>query len=263
MKLFAWLALPLLALTFAVAPAVACPDCGCEDGDSAVHKDGEKDDCEGCEKCEGEKAATADKKEEVEEAPEHATIDKKAPDFTLKNADGKEVKLSDYKGKIVVLEWFNFDCPFVKKFYKKSDAMVKQQKKQREAGVVWLTICSNAKGKQGFEEGEALTKRIKDYDLKGEFYLIDDKSTVGRTYQAKTTPHMYVIDKEGKLRYAGAIDSIRSGDSADIEKATNYVDEAIKAINDGKEVATKESKPYGCSVKFAPEETKTEEKSKN
>lgn len=187
----------------------------------------------------------AEVKPAEEKAPDFATIDKKAPDFTLKNAVGKEVKLSDYLGKIVVLEWTNYDCPFVKKFYAKSGHLPKLQKEQRDAGVVWLSICSSAKGKQGNFEGEALLNRIKQEKADPAFYLVDDSSKVGRTYKAMTTPHCFVIDAKGVLRYQGAIDSIRSGKVEDIEKATNYVTEAIKALKDGKEVATKETKSYG------------------
>jgi len=207
------------------------------------------------EKPAGKDAAKEEVKEDVAEeaAPDVATIDKKAPDFTLKNAEGKEVKLSSFLGKIVVLEWTNYDCPFVKKHYAKSGNMPKLQKEQRQAGVVWLSICSSAKGKQGNFEGEALLARIKKENADPAFYLVDDTSKVGRTYKAATTPHMFVIDAKGVLRYQGAIDSIASGKPEDIEKATNYVTEAIKALHDGKEVATKETKSYGCdtSSKFA------------
>jgi len=205
-------------------------------------------------KTEEVKPETKPEEKPVEEkAPEFATIDKKAPDFTLKNAEGKDVKLSSYLGKIVILEWINYDCPFVKKFYANSGHMPKLQKEQRDAGVVWISICSSAKGKQGHFEGEALANRIKTEKSDPAFYLIDETSKIGRTYKAMTTPHMFVIDTKGVLRYQGAIDSIRSGKTEDIEKATNYVKEAIKAINDGKEVATKETKPYGCDTtsKFA------------
>lgn len=195
----------------------------------------------------------AEEKPAEEKAPEFATIDKKAPDFTLKNAEGKEVKLSDYLGKIVIIEWINYDCPFVKKFYANSGHMPKLQKEQRDAGVVWISICSSAKGKQGHFEGEALTERIKKEKSDPAFYLIDDTSKVGRTYKALTTPHMFVVDAKGVLRYQGAIDSIRSGKTDDIEKATNYVSQAVKELKDGKEVTTKETKPYGCDTtsKFA------------
>lgn len=183
-----------------------------------------------------------------EKAPEFATIDKKAPEFTLKDANGKEHKLSSYAGKIVVLEWVNYDCPHVKKHYK-IENMQKLQKEVRDAGGVWLSICSSTAGKQGNFEGEALLNRIKQEKADAGFYLVDSDSKVGRTYQAKTTPHMYVIDAKGVLRYQGAIDDgARARTKEDITAAKNYVRDAFNALKDGKEVATKETKPYGCDT---------------
>lgn len=189
---------------------------------------------------------------EAEKAPEFATIDKLSPSFTLKNADGKEVKLSDYAGKIVVLEWVNYDCPFVVRHYEGGN-MTTLQKEVRDAGGVWLSICSSTTGKQGHFEGEALLARIKKEKAESAFYLVDSDSKVGKTYKAKTTPHMYVIDAKGVLRYQGAIDDNRRAKGADIAKSKNYVREAFNALKDGKEVATKETQPYGCDTasKFA------------
>lgn len=177
-------------------------------------------------------------------------VGKAAPDFTLKGQNGKEHKLSDFKGKLVVLEWFNKDCPFVKKFYDGGD-MQKLQKEIVGKDIVWLSICSSAAGKQGHLESPEVAKSVYDEKKMGSTaLLLDNDGKVGKVYNAKTTPHMYVIDKEGKLAYMGAIDSIKSTESADIEKAENYVRAAIDALNANKEVQTKETKPYGCGVKY-------------
>jgi peroxiredoxin len=182
-----------------------------------------------------------------EKAPEFATIDKKAPEFTLKDANGKEHKLSSYAGKIVVLEWVNYDCPHIKKHYREgTENMQALQKEVRDAGGVWLSISSSAKGKKGYFEGEALTNRIKQEKADAGFYLVDSESKVGRTYKAQTTPHMFVIDAKGVLRYQGALDEAsRKNKKEDILAAKNFVREAFNALKDGKDVATKETKPYG------------------
>lgn len=203
-------------------------------------------------KAEGEAGKTAEKgeekaedKKEEEPAPEKATLDKKAPDFTLKNANGDDVKLADYKDKIVVLEWINLDCPWCKKHYEDSDELVKLQKEMREAGVVWLTICSSGEGEQGNFDADTLKKRIKKVDLNADFYLLDADGTVGHKYEARTTPHCYVIDKEGKLRYRGALDNLRVRMKNKKLEAVNYVKQAVDAIKDGKAPADTDTKPYG------------------
>lgn len=189
------------------------------------------------------KAETKEEKP-AEAEPEFATVGKKAPAFTLKNADGKDVKLSDFAGKIVVIEWINLDCPWCKAHYDGKDELVKQQKKLREDGGEWLVICSSAKGKQGNFEGETLTERIKKAGLDSSKYLIDADGAVGKKYKAATTPHAFVIDKEGKLRYAGALDNLQQQRRQKAEPV-NYVADAVKALQDGKAVATSEVKPYG------------------
>ena len=193
----------------------------------------------------------ADTKVVEEKAPDMATVDKKAPDFTLKDANGKEHKLSSYADKLVVIEWVNYKCPFVKKHYSKGD-MPATAKKYRDKGVVWLSICSSAKGKEGFFEGEDLAKAIKDNGGDAGFYLLDAEGTVGRLYGAKCTPHMFIVDKKGVLRYSGAIDSVKSVEQADIAGATNYVSAALDELIADKAVTNKENKPYGCGMKFAP-----------
>lgn len=178
------------------------------------------------------------------EEPDFATIDKKAPDFTLKNAKGDEVKLSSFADKYVVLEWINFDCPYVRKHYD-GGAMNATRKKYAEKGVVWLQICSSAPGKEGHFSGETLIKRIEKEGCDAANYLIDEDGEVGQKYRARTTPHMFVIDKAGTLRYQGAIDSVKSAKKEDIEGATNYVAAALDELLADKAVTTKETKPYG------------------
>lgn len=172
-----------------------------------------------------------------------------APDFRLTNLNNELVKLSQFKGKFVVLEWFNKDCPFVKKHYGAMN-MQTLQKHFTEKGVVWLTINSNAKGTQGNESASEAKKTLKALDVYSSHYLIDEKGVVARAYSAKTTPQMFIINPEQKVIYAGAIDSIPSTDANDIETARNYVREALDLALSGKEVAHKVSTPYGCAVKL-------------
>ncbi|MCS7062488.1 MAG: thioredoxin family protein [Methylacidiphilales bacterium] len=174
----------------------------------------------------------------------------KAPEFTLPSAAGDEVKLADYSGKFVVLEWVNYQCPFVKKHYVNGD-MQKLQREFTEKGVIWLSICSSAPGKQGHFPREKVAEEVSRQKAVPTAYLIDEEGTVGRAYGAKTTPHLFIISPEGKVIYAGAIDSIRSVDPQDVPKATNYVREALQAALEGKEVKIPSTTPYGCSVKYA------------
>lgn len=178
-----------------------------------------------------------------------AELDKKAPDFQLIDSHGKTHKLSDFAGKNVVLEWINFDCPFVVKHYK-SENMQKLQQEYTDKGVIWLSICSSNEGKQGYFKPEEINKRIADNKAKMTAYLIDTDGKVGKMYGAKVTPHIYIINKEGILVYQGAIDNIKSTDVDDIPKATNYVREVFDALNSGKKIPNKSTTPYGCSVKY-------------
>jgi peroxiredoxin len=179
-----------------------------------------------------------------------ATIGQAAPEFSLTGIDGKPYKLSDFKGKYVVLEWNNLDCPFVKKHYG-SGNMQALQKKYTDKGVVWLTICSSAEGKQGFYEPAALQEKAKEGKLASTAYLRDVDGTVGRTYGAKTTPHMFVISPEGVLIYAGAIDDKPSPDPNDIPKSSNYVVACLDESMAGKAVVTSATASYGCGVKYS------------
>ncbi|GAB1372593.1 hypothetical protein MASR1M45_26550 [Candidatus Kapaibacterium sp.] len=157
--------------------------------------------------------------------------------------------MQDYRGKTVVLEWINFDCPFVVKHYS-SNNMQNLQQEYVEKGVIWLAVCSSAPGKQGhFEKGEIL-KRISDSKAKMSAYLIDEDGVTGKLYGAKTTPHMYIINNYGNLVYQGAIDDIKSTDVEDIKKSKNYVKNALDLLLNGREAVTSTTTPYGCSVKY-------------
>lgn len=178
-----------------------------------------------------------------------AQVDKPAPDFTLPDSNGKSHSLSDYKGKIVVLEWLNHGCPFVKKHYN-SGQMQKLQKTYAKKGVIWLSIISSAPGKQGYSTPEQANEQIKEKKAAPTALLLDPDGNVGKLYGAKTTPHMYIITSDGVLVYNGAIDDIRSSKVEDIAKAKNYVQIGLDEALAGKEVSTKTSVPYGCSVKY-------------
>jgi len=177
-----------------------------------------------------------------------AAVGMKAPGFKLMDAMGEEHSLSDFKDKYVVLEWVNFDCPFVKKHYG-SENMQKLQAMHNDEDVVWLSICSSAPGKQGYFEGKALKERIAKENSKSDAYLVDANGKVGRMYGAKTTPHMFVIDPNGILIYDGAIDDKPSTKTADIDGSTNYVQWILDSSMKGEEVV-KSTAPYGCSVKY-------------
>jgi len=172
-----------------------------------------------------------------------------APDFTLTDTNGNEHSLSDFEGKVVVLEWFNHGCPFVKKYYSKGN-MQALQKMYTEKGVVWLAVCSSAEGKQGYDTAEGHNKTAKEKGTNASAILIDEDGSVGKAYGAKTTPHMYVIDADGELVYQGAIDDKRSTNPDDIASSTNYVSAALDSVLAGESVEVSTTTPYGCSVKY-------------
>jgi peroxiredoxin len=179
-------------------------------------------------------------------APE---IGKPAPEITATDTNGNEFKLSDHKGKIVVLEWTNHECPFVIKHYG-SGNMQATQKKASELGVEWVSIISSAEGKQGYVTAEEANKIASDAGATLSAKILDPSGEIGKAYDAKTTPHMFVIDTEGNLAYAGAIDDNASPNPATIEGAKNYVLAAIDNLQAGKTVETAQSAPYGCGVKY-------------
>ena len=173
-----------------------------------------------------------------------------AQDFKLTDINGKTVQLSQFRGKTVVLEWHNPGCPFVAKHYN-SGNMQATQKSARQQGAVWLTINSGAKGKQGHMSGPEAKALIAKQDIQSSNYLLDSKGLVGKAYGARTTPHMYIIDDSGTLVYQGGIDDKPTADPADIKTARNHVLAALKEIKSGDKVSIAQSRPYGCSVKYA------------
>ena len=178
-----------------------------------------------------------------------ATVGEKAPAFTATAADGKTVSLSDFAGKTVVLEWHNKECPFVVKQYETGN-MQALQKEVAAKDVVWLTVNTSAEGKQGYETAEAALKTAADAGATPEHILLDTNGVIGKAYDAKTTPHMYVIDKEGTLVYAGAIDDHPTFKKEGLDTAKNYVRDAVNALAEGKPVYVATTKPYGCGVKY-------------
>src|ERR1700733_12995419 len=176
-------------------------------------------------------------------------IGQPAPDFTTQDSKGTQVQLSQYHGKTVVLEWTNADCPFTRKHYDSGNMQSVQSLAQRD-GVIWLTIVSSAPGKQGYVNGPAADVLTQSRKAAPTAVLLDPSGTVGRLYGAKTTPHMFVIDKNGALQYMGGIDSIATADVSDIAQAEPYLKEAMLDVVQGKPVAHAVTRPYGCSVKY-------------
>ncbi|WP_371194003.1 redoxin domain-containing protein [Glaciecola sp. SC05] len=176
-------------------------------------------------------------------------VDAPAPGFTLTNSMGESVSLSDFQGQYVILEWTNHLCPYVKKHYD-SDNMQMLQRKYTEQDVVWLSIISSAEGKQGYVSADEANELTTSRNAVPTHVLFDTSGVVGKQYSAKTTPHMYIIDPAGELKYAGGIDSIKSANPADIPKADNYVDMGMSSLLSGGEVEKKLTPPYGCSIKY-------------
>ncbi|WP_156468933.1 redoxin domain-containing protein [Cephaloticoccus capnophilus] len=172
-----------------------------------------------------------------------------APDFTLTDIDGHTHRLSDYRGKTVILEWVNPECPFVVKHYE-SGNLPKTQEAATAEGVVWLLINSAHPEAQGDYSADEARAWQASTGAAASAYLRDPDGTVGRLYDAKTTPHLFIITADGSLAYDGAIDSIRSTRQSDIEKAENYVTSALDALRRGEPVATTVTLPYGCTIKY-------------
>ena len=185
----------------------------------------------------------------VIQAADSPPVGSTAPDFSLQDAKGKSHSLTDYKGKYVVLEWFNPECPFVKKHYG-SGNMQKLQQNFTSKGVTWLTIDSAAPGKEGNLSPEQANKTVADWKVHSTALLLDPEGKAGRAYGAKNTPNMVVINPEGKFIYEGAIDSKATPNPADIPSSTNYVKVALDESLAGKPVTTANTRPYGCSVKY-------------
>lgn len=179
-------------------------------------------------------------------APE---VGKAAPDFTLPGAKGETHTLSDYQGKYVVLEWLNHGCPWVKKHYETGN-MQALQKKYGEQGVVWLSVVSSEEGQQGYLSAEQAKETFKSKNVQAADILLDPEGKVGRLYNARVTPEMYVINPEGVLIYMGAMDNDNSQNHDKVKEATNYVAAAIDADKAGKPVEVSATKAYGCTVKY-------------
>ena len=179
-----------------------------------------------------------------------ATVSQPAPQFSAQDASGKTVNLADYKGKYVVLEWLNPGCPFVQKHYN-SGNMPTLQKDASGKGVVWLSVSSTAKTAADYKEPAALKAWMKEKSGQPSAIVQDPEGKIGHAYGARTTPHMYLIDPQGKLIYAGAIDSKASANPEDIKTSTNYVNQAITEALAGKPVSQPTTKAYGCGIKYA------------
>lgn len=172
-----------------------------------------------------------------------------APAWTGVDSNGKSHSLSDFRGKTVVLEWTNHDCPYVMKHYG-SDNMQALQRDATANGVVWLAVISSAPGEQGHVSGAEANRIAKERKAAPTATILDPDGTIGRAYGARTTPHMYVIDGNGTLVYMGGIDDRPTADKADVAGAKNFVRAALDDLAAGRAVATQTSRPYGCSVKY-------------
>jgi peroxiredoxin len=182
-------------------------------------------------------------------AADEPQVAQPAPDFSTVDSQGQMRHLADYRGKVVVLEWTNAECPFTRKHYE-SGNMQSLQSLARDHGVVWLTVISSAPGKQGYVDGAGADQLTKTRRAVPSAVLLDPSGRVGRLYHAKTTPHMFVIDPQGELRYMGGIDSIATPEVSDISRAEPYLKEAMLAVVDNQAVAHPVTRPYGCSVKY-------------
>lgn len=177
-----------------------------------------------------------------------AVVGEPAPAFSVIDLSGKAVKLADYKGKTVVLEWNNFGCPFVQKHYRSGNMQALQKK--YGADVVWLAVNSTAKSSSDYEEPAKIRQQLEQFGAAPARYLMDEPGAVGTAYGAKVTPHMYVIDPTGKVVYNGAIDDKRSTNPDDVKTSKNYVAAALEELKAGKPVSVASTTPYGCTVKY-------------
>jgi peroxiredoxin len=180
-----------------------------------------------------------------------ASVGQAAPGFTATDTHGAQHSLAEYKGKFVVLEWTNQGCPFTRKHYETGN-MEKLQKYWTSKGVVWLTVISSAPGEQGYVTAQQENDYIKKMNAAPTAALLDPTGSLGHLYGAKTTPHMFVINPQGKLIYEGAIDDKPTTDPADVAGAKNYVTLALEQAMAGQPVTTAVTRAYGCSVKYAP-----------
>jgi hypothetical protein len=182
-------------------------------------------------------------------AADEPLVGQPAPAFNATDSQGHTRRLDDFRGKTVVLEWTNADCPFTRKHYD-SGNMQALQGLAREHGVVWLSVISSAPGKQGYVDGRGADALTRSRQAAPTAVLLDPSGSLGRLYHAKTTPHMFVIGPAGDLKYMGGIDSLATTDVGDIKTAEPYLKEAMLAVVDGKPVVHPVTRPYGCSVKY-------------
>lgn len=177
-------------------------------------------------------------------------VGKAAPEFSVQDAAGKPVSLAEHKGKTIVLEWVNFGCPYVNKQYG-SGNMQKLQETYTGKGVIWLTVSSANKDKaDAFVEGSKLAEAAKERGSKATAILVDGDGKLGKSYGAEVTPHMMIVDKDGKLAYRGEIDSLHTTEKSDVEKADKTFANALDNVLAGKPVENASNKPYGCGVKY-------------
>lgn len=177
-----------------------------------------------------------------------ATVGQPAPGFQVTDLAGKPVKLEDYRGRTVVLEWHNFGCPFVQKHYRTGNMQALQKKYGGD--VAWLAVNSTHRGSTDYSDPMAIDKQLRDFHAAPARYLMDEPGSMGQAYGAKTTPHMFIIDPSGKVVYNGAIDDKRSTNPEDVKTAKNYVAAALDELKAGKPVSVASTPPYGCTVKY-------------
>ncbi len=175
--------------------------------------------------------------------------DMKGENIKVSCSHGMEHTLGDYKENWIVLEWINFQCPFVKKHYE-TENMQKLQQNYTAKGIKWLSVCSSAPGRQGHFDNKMINKHLKKYNAKPTMYFVDESGDLGREYGAKTTPTIVVINPEGEIVYHGAIDDKPTTDENDVDGARNYLVEVLDAVLAGKQAPVSRTKAYGCSVKY-------------
>jgi len=193
--------------------------------------------------------ATACTESEAAPVPESPPVGQPAPAFTVSDTRGNTHTLDAYRGKWVVLEWFNHDCPYTKKHYA-TDNMQAIQREYTAKGVVWISVVSSAPGKQGYESAADADRLMTEKKAAPSFVVRDTAGVLGRMYGARNTPHLFAIDPKGVLRYAGAIDDRPTSKKKDVEGAQNYVKAALDAGLSGQPIAVATTQPYGCDVKY-------------
>lgn len=178
-----------------------------------------------------------------------AIVGEQAPDFEVMDANGNMRSLSEFEGQYVILEWLNHGCPYIRKHYDGNN-MQQLQEKYTDQGVVWLSVISSAPGEQGYMEPEEARQSIEEYGASPTAILLDPEGEMGRAYDARVTPHMFIIDPSGTVRYNGAIDDKPTPRASSLETAHNYIDAAMNSLMNGEEVEVKSNTPYGCGVKY-------------